>query len=161
MTESGVEGVICLDTVVWIKFLVTEEPLALSDAATLLVHRALTTARLVAPAFAWAEVGSVLRKKVRQAHLRGEEAEELWDRFLQIPIDYLETPELRKRAWEIAERYTLATLYDAAFLASTELAPVSDGALREFWTSDEELLRALGADRPGYVRQLGADAHLS
>lgn len=71
------EVIACLDTGVWIKFLVVEEPAELSEAAAELVLRALTTARLVVPAFAWAEVGSVLRKKVRQRLLAPEEAAEL------------------------------------------------------------------------------------
>lgn len=151
------EAVVCLDTGVWIKFLVAEEPAGLSDAAAQLVRRALTSDRLAAPAFGWTEVGSVLRKKMRQGILWPEQAEDLWVRFGQLPIEYIDARELHGRAWEIAERYALPTLYDAAFLACTELAPAPTGAVREFWTADEELLRSLETNRPSYVRQLGVE----
>ena len=148
------ELVLCLDTGVWVKFLVKEEPVELSDAASRLVRRALAGAQLVAPAFAWAEVGSVLRKKVRQSLLQEDQAGELWSRFLQLPLNYLGGLEVRERAWEIAVSYSLPTLYDAAFLACTEVAVAPEGLSREFWTVDTELLHALGAQRPPYVREL-------
>ncbi|MDP9371980.1 MAG: type II toxin-antitoxin system VapC family toxin [Chloroflexota bacterium] len=151
------EGIYCLDTGVLIKFLVAEEPAELSDAAAQLVLRALTNGRLVAPAFAWAEVGSVLRKKVRQGLLQREQAGALWIRFGQLPIEFIEDPSLRTRAWEIAGQYALPTLYDAAFLACTEVAS-GTAATREFWTADEELLRALEANEPPYVRRLRTTA---
>ena len=149
------EELFCLDTSVWIKFLVPEEPPEQQEAAEQLVLRAVTAGRLVAPAWTWAEVGSVLRKKVRQSLLRQDQADELWVRFGQLPIDFVDTPVLRARAWEIAEQYTLPTLYDAAFLACTEVALASEPATRQFWTADRDLLRQLGTARPGYVRQLG------
>ena len=149
------EAVLCLDTGVWIKFLVAEEPLEQSAAATRLVLRALSTGRLIAPAFAWAEVGSVLRKKIRQGLLTTEQAEELWTRFRQFQVEFVDGPALRSRAWELAAQYGLPTLYDAAFLACTEVA--SAGAtVREFWTTDRALLRALGTEWPPYIRLLEA-----
>ena len=154
------EAIVCLDSGVWIKFLVVEEPANLSDAASRLVRHALGGARIVAPAFAWAEIGSVLRKKVRQSCLQPEQAEDLWSKFLRLPIDYPEGAEIRRRAWEIAQAHSLPTLYDAAFLACTEVVGAPDGTTREFWTSDEELLRALGGRRPRYVRRLVPDLNL-
>lgn len=147
----------CLDTGVWIKFLVAEEPAELSDAAVRLVRRALTSDRIVAPACARAEVGSVLRKKVRQTLLESEQAEVLWTRFGLLPIEYAESPDLHNRAWEIAEQYGMPSLYDAVFLACTEVASAPADAVREFWTADEELLRSIRADRPAYVRPLEAE----
>lgn len=146
--------VVCLDTGIWIKFLLEEEPPELGEAAVELVRRTLTGDRLVAPAFAWAEVGSVLRKKVRRGLLDTERAEELWNEFGQMPIAYIDTPALRQLAWQIAGRFGLPTLYDASFLACTELAMAPEGTDREFWTADQQLLRALGAARPPYVYQL-------
>ena len=71
------EEIQCLDTSVLIKFLVAEEPEELGDAVQRLVLRVLLNGRLVAPAWAWAEVGSVLRKKVRMGLLQPEEAQDL------------------------------------------------------------------------------------
>ncbi len=148
------EELLCLDTSVLVKFLTPEEPVRESEMAAQLVLRGLTSGRLVAPAFAWAEVGSVLRKKVRQRLLDQEQAEPLWRRFCQLPIEFIEEPRLRRRSWEIANEFGLLGLYDAAFLACTEVATASAAVSAEFWTADEVLLRHLGNHAPLYVRQL-------
>ncbi len=151
------ETVFCLDTNVVIKALLEEEPVELNEAAVALVLRVLTSGRLIAPAFSWAEVGSTLRKKVRQGIIVHREAEIQWARFSRLPIEFFDSTLLRDRAWALAERYRLPNLYDAAFLACTDTFPASQGTTREFWTSDSALLRALAVDLPPYVRQLGID----
>jgi predicted nucleic acid-binding protein len=148
------EGVLCLDTGVIVKFLVPEEPEEFRQAATRLVHRAVTSGRLVAPAFAWAEVGSVLQKKLRQRLLESAHVDLLWRHFSDLPIDFVEMPVMRTRAWNLARSYGLPTLYDAAFLACAEVV-ASHGPMVEFWTADQVLLRQLGPARPPYVRELG------
>lgn len=155
MTET--ETVFCLDTNVIVKALVEEDPPALSEAASALVLRALTAGRLIAPAFAWAEVGSTLRKHVRRRLIVHREAETQWARFSRLPIEFFDSQLLRARAWELAKHYRLPNLYDAAFLACTETFLTPSGTHREFWTSDEALLRALAVDLPPYVRPLGVD----
>ena len=122
-----------------------------------LVLRTLTAGRLVDPAFAWGEVGSVLRKKVRQGLLTPEQSEELSTRFGRLPIEFVDMPALRDRAWEVAVHYGMPTLYDAAFLACTEVSPGPEAAVRQLWAADQDFLRTLGAERPPYVRQLGVD----
>lgn len=149
------DTVLCLDSSVLVKFLVPEMPLAQDEEARRLVLRGITAGRLVAPTCAWLEVGSVLRKKVRQGILASDLATVLWERFGLLAIDYLDFPELRARSYQLAESFGLATLYDAAFLACTELAPVDEPADREFWTADVELVRMLGDRRPEYVHLLG------
>jgi predicted nucleic acid-binding protein len=148
------EPVVCLDAGVWVKFLVAEEPLPQSQAAARLVLQVLSSGRLVAPSFAWAEVGSVLRKKVRQTLISADQAGQLWEGFCQLPIEYLDDDTLRRRTWELAEQHSLATLYDAAFMACAELAPAQEETSREFWTADRELVRTLGRERPSYLREL-------
>lgn len=144
---------LCLDTGVWIKLLVIEE-LALYLAARRLLARALATGRLILPAFAWAEVGSVLRKKIRQGAVTPDEAAAQWSRFGDLPIEFTDSAALRSRAWEIARQYALPTLYDAAFLACAEVTAATPQATVEFWTTDEALLRSLGSNRPPYMRLL-------
>jgi predicted nucleic acid-binding protein len=146
--------VYCIDTSVWISYLIVEESVAVTDAAKRLVTRAIRDGRLVAPSWAWAEVGSVLRKKVRQGLLLQQEAKALWDEFTRLPIEFLDSLVLRQRAWDLAEQYGLLTLYDAAFLACTELCPADEPTVREFWTADQKLLGQLGGQRPGYVQAL-------
>lgn len=130
----------CLDSGVLITFLTNEKPAELRDAATSLMLRAIASGKIVVPSFAWAEVGSVLRKKLRRSDLTEEEAEVIWSQFNRLPIDYINIAELRLRAWEIAEQYGLATLYDAAFLACAEVAPGNDSDKRQFWTADDTLI---------------------
>lgn len=83
--------------------------------------------RLVAPAFAWTKVGSVLRKKVRLGAMTSTQAEGFYDDFCQMPVDYLDSDTIRAKTWAIAEQFSLATLYDAAFLAVAELEEAESG----------------------------------
>lgn len=139
---------LCLDTSVLIQYLIPE---GLQVHAEALVLEAVeNTVRIVAPAFAWAEIGSVLRKKIRAGLITSEEAQGCFDDFCQLPIEYIDTEQIRAKAWEIAEQYQLPTLYDAAFLACTE----SVGVGCQFWTADKTLLNQLG-QKLAYVRELG------
>ncbi|MBV8884993.1 MAG: type II toxin-antitoxin system VapC family toxin [Chroococcidiopsidaceae cyanobacterium CP_BM_RX_35] len=140
---------LCLDTSVLIQYLVPEEFQAQAEALVLEAVEA--AVQLIAPAFAWAEIGSVLRKKTRAGLISTEQAKGCFDDFCQLPIDYINTDKIRTRAWQIAEQYQMSTLYDAAFLACAE----SVGANCQFWTADKTLLNQLGPDRPNYVRELG------
>ncbi|NEU73337.1 type II toxin-antitoxin system VapC family toxin [Hassallia byssoidea VB512170] len=138
--------VLCLDTSVWIPYLVPE---IYQPQARIIVEEALSlNLRLVAPAFAWAEVGSVLRKKTRMQVITTEEAQGFFEDFCELPIDYIEVEEIRAKTWEIAEQYKLPTLYDAAFLACAESISA------EFWTADAALVKQL-IPRPGYLREMG------
>jgi predicted nucleic acid-binding protein len=141
-----VTKVLCLDTNVLISYLVPDENEPQADA--LVLEAVLGIARLVVPAFAWAEVGSVLRKKVRMDLLTTEEAQGCYEDFRNLPIDYINGESVRTRSWELAEQYQLPTLYDAAFLVCAE----SESA--QFWTADKVLLKKL-LPRPSYVHQLG------
>jgi predicted nucleic acid-binding protein len=145
---AAVTDVVCLDAGVWVKALAAE---ALSAEAAQVVADSIGNGSLVAPAFCWAEVGSVLRKKVRTRDLSAEEAADAWADFQAMPIEFIDMPRLRGLAWDLAVRYGQPTLYDAAYLATLE---VVDASSRTFWTADETLLTALGDRRPAYVRHL-------
>ena len=139
---------LCLDISVVIQYLVPEQLQIQAEA--LVLEAVENEVRMVAPAFAWAEIGSVLRKKIRAGLLTDEEAKGCFDDFCQLPIEYIDTAEIRARAWEIAQQYQLSTLYDTSFLACTE----SIGTNCQFWTADKTLLNQLG-QRLSYVRELG------
>ena len=110
---------------------------------------------VVLPAFAWAEVGSVLRHKVRAKEITPEEAGKAWDAFCGLSvITFLDAGNVRHSAWSISTAENLATLYDAAYLAVAEAAG-PDGEPCEFWTADERLVNPLGGNKK-YVRQLRA-----
>ncbi|MBW4672419.1 MAG: type II toxin-antitoxin system VapC family toxin [Cyanomargarita calcarea GSE-NOS-MK-12-04C] len=135
----------CIDTSLWIPYLVPE---TLQPQARNLILPFLTSnERLVAPAFAWTEVGSVLRKKVRLGAITIAQAEGFYDDFCQMPVDYLDNNPIRAKTWAIAQQFSLATLYDAAFLAVAELESA------QFWTANESLLNTL-TPCPGYVQKL-------
>lgn len=137
--------VLCLDSSVLIPYLTPEEH---SEKAERLILDAIAfSIPMVAPCFAWAEVGSVLRKKVRRGLLTDEESEACFEDFQQLPLVFIVHPALSAKAWAIANQYGLANLYDAAFLACSEHC----GA--EFWTADQELVKSL-LPCPKYVRLL-------
>ena len=140
--------VVCLDAGVWIKALVAEEG---SDRAARLVAQVTVVGRVVAPTFCWAEVGSVLRKKVRAGEITVDESNDAWADFKAMPIDFVDDAAVRDLTWSLAERYAQPTLYDAAYLAVAELP---NGATREFWTADQAVVDALLRDRPAYVHHL-------
>ena len=144
--------VLCLDANVWIKALLREDPPELTLAARTLLDRRDT--RLVAPGFAWAEVGSILRKKIRTREITAAQAETHWRTFRRYPVEYLDFSLLQERAWRLAGEFDLLTLYDAAYLACTELAPAEVADMREFWTADANLISDLGGSRPPYVHEL-------
>ncbi len=66
-----------------------------------------------------------------------------------MPIDYLDGDAIRAKTWVIAQQFSLARLYDAAFLAVAELESA------EFWTADQSLLNTL-TQCPAYVQKLEA-----
>ncbi|MFI5387996.1 MAG: type II toxin-antitoxin system VapC family toxin [Fimbriimonadales bacterium] len=148
------EPLFCLDTSVLVKAFVTEEPAEESELAAALLERALTDGRLILPSWAWAEFASVLRKKVHQQLLRSDEAAAAWASFRELPIDFLDSSEIRERAWELADRYDLPTLYDAAFLACCDLTLLREDSTPEFWTADGRFVQKLGTARPAYVKEL-------
>ncbi len=70
---------ICIDSSVLIKLLVNEED---SDKAASLMEMAVNNGMTVAlPGFAWAEVGTVLKKKVAKRLIIPEQAEIAWESF--------------------------------------------------------------------------------
>ncbi len=140
--------VLCLDAGVWVKALTPE---SLSPQALALVEHALQSSTLVAPAFCWTEVGSVLRKKVRRGDLDEEAAAAAWEDFAAMPIDFMESAALHERAWRLAVDFRQPTLYDAAYLACAESFA---GGSASYWTADAALIQHLGDQRPAYVRHL-------
>ncbi len=84
---------------------------------------------------------------MRSNLLTKKEAETIYQAFCDFPIEYIDTPNLKKNAWFIAEKYQLLTLYDSVFLA------VSEYTSAQFWTADYVLLKKLNP-RPNSVYSL-------
>lgn len=145
-------GAYCLDTSVLVKALVPEEG---SDEATALLRNAIASGcRLIAPAFAWAEVGTTLKKKTRAGLITESEADTAWKRFMSLAIEYLHDPGIPEATWRISSKFGLPTLYDASFLAVCERVAEESRVAVEFWTADQELVNSLGYSAPQYVRLL-------
>lgn len=142
----------CLDTSVLVKAFVPEEGSA--EAMDLLREAVSSGSRLIAPAFAWAEVGTVFLKKIRAGLLTEAEASTAWDRFASLSIDYLQDTLVQRMAWDTSLRYQLPTMYDASFLAVCDRVTTESPGLLEFWTADRRLLEDLGSSPPPYLKLL-------
>lgn len=111
---------ICVDSSVLIKLLVLEDD---SDKAMRLIERVISNHQtVVLPDFAWAEVGTVLRKKVARKMITMDQAEIAWEQFNSLGIlTFINDVTVMRTAWRIAEVEKLPTLYDAAYLAVAEI----------------------------------------
>jgi predicted nucleic acid-binding protein len=147
-----VNSYICLDSSVLVKLLVNEED---SDKAALLMETVVNERMtVVLPDFAWAEVGTVLRKKVARELISPEQAAIAWESFNSFGIiTFINDVSLMRAAWRIAETEELPTLYDAAYLAVAEIVTKQNGKKCEFWTADQRLVKGLGS-RKEYVKLL-------
>jgi predicted nucleic acid-binding protein len=94
---------------------------------------------LLCPEIALAEMAQVLWKKEQAGYLTPEEADEVFDAFLDLPLRVITHRELLPDARILSRRHRL-TVYDGLFLA---LAHQRESRL---FTADEELAEA--ARRP-------------
>jgi len=104
--------------------------------------------QVVAPGLLRYELTSALRRKAVRGLLREADARRALEAALSLDIDFLDPPELPRRAFDLACRLHLPTAYDACYLALTEMVG------GEFWTADERLYRAVREAFPA-IRQLG------
>lgn len=133
---------ICLDSSVLIKLLVLEEN---SEKAAALMEKVVNNRQtIVLPSFAWAEIGSVLRKKINKKMITLEHAEIAWEAFNNLGVlNYINDSIVMRAAWHIASQENLPTLYDAAYLAVIEIISRQSNETCEFWTADETLIRSI------------------
>ncbi len=132
-------GPVCVDSSIVVKIVTPENG---SSAASVLAQDATA---LYAPPFAWAEVGSTLRKKVRLGFLDDRTAEQAWEAFGALGVIFVHSEAIKRRAWDIARDFALPTLYDAGFLAVAELAP---GGPMPYWTADYAFVERLAGLHP-------------
>ncbi|MCL4486829.1 MAG: type II toxin-antitoxin system VapC family toxin [Chloroflexi bacterium] len=137
---------VCVDAGLIVKFVSPESDSELVEAQ--LQQWKTEGVDLIAPAYAAAEIDSVLRNKVVRKELAPDVAEAAFHLALRLPIAFESTTEDRERAWELAKDLGLPTVYDAVYLAVAERKGC------EFWTADRKLVeRAIGRLR--WVRGLG------
>jgi len=138
---------VCVDASLAVKVVVTEPGSDKADA--LFDEWASAGHQLVAPAFFEVETDSILRQKVvLRRELTPEQAEAAFVKLQALPIQRVSVPEQRQRAWRIATEFSFATVYDAAYLALSELRGC------EFWTADERLYNQV-KDKLAFVKWLG------
>lgn len=142
---------ICLDSSVIIKTFVYEK---YSDKALDLFNKAVdNNTTILLPDFAWAEIGSVLRKKVRLDIIKYEEAKELWKAFQNITlIKFVPNKVIINIAWDISFSENLPTLYDASYVAVAKVHS-SKQELCTLWTADKKLINSL-SNYKKYVKHI-------
>ena len=122
---------ICLDASVLVKLYLPEQG---SEIAENLVSRTLAQSiDFIGPTLLLTEVLSVLRQNIQRSRLTPEQSEVAATSLLALPIELVDGVEVQKRAWKIASDLNLPVIYDATYLAVSELrqAPL--------WTADKRL----------------------
>ncbi len=92
---------------------------------------------MIAPDFVYAETASTLRKYVYRGILPAEDGAIGLGLIKRLDIKRYDVRDLYYDAWRIAGRFNLGSLYDAFYLALSELRAC------DFWTADEKLLRSV------------------
>ena len=105
--------------------------------------------RLIAPPMITPEVTSSLREHVHFRKLTAREGERAFRRFLEMPIEIVQPPDLRERAWRLARDFNRPNAYDAFYVA---LAQAEDCDL---WTCDRRMFNSF---RLPNMRLLGEGA---
>ncbi|UNC92105.1 type II toxin-antitoxin system VapC family toxin [Candidatus Contubernalis alkaliaceticus] len=143
---------ICLDTSVLVKVFFEEQD---SSKAVFLMQNIIEKNQIIIlPSFAWAEMGSIIRKKIRSKQITFQDGEEIWTNYTNFPgIEYLEGDSIIHRAWKISCSFDMPTLYDAAFLAVSEEIREKTKKTCELWTADEKLINSLRGKKQ-YVKSI-------
>jgi len=92
---------------------------------------------MIAPDCILSEVGSTLRRHVYRGTLTPENGAIAVSKLMRAQIRRFDIRDLFVDAWAIAEKYNLATLYDAYYLALAELRGC------DFWTADERFINSV------------------
>ena len=140
-------SLVCVDAGILIKLVVEEAGSGLADA--LWESWIQNDVQVIAPVLLRYEVTAVLGKKVYRKLLSEAIASAALSAVLNLEgIEFVNSLALHLRAWEMAYRLNLPTVYDAHYLALAEMRRC------EFWTADERLYNHLMGAVP-YIHRLG------
>jgi predicted nucleic acid-binding protein len=122
---------VCIDAGLAIKLVLQESDSARAD--QLFAKWKAEETRLIVPAFAPAEIDSIIRQRVARGEITEEQAETYFQAAVGLPIEFPVEPTLRLHAWKIARQFSFVHVYDAVYLALAELRGC------QFWTADRRL----------------------
>lgn len=135
---------VCVDASVVVKWFIFEE--FRDEALALLNECDALGIPTIAPDHVFTEVTSAFRVQVHRGVVSLESATEAVSKLMRAQIVRFDTVDLVQDAWRIAAAFRMATMYDAYYLALSELRGC------DYWTADERLINSV----PGlpYVRHI-------
>lgn len=137
---------VCIDASLALTWLL---PTQQSDAANALRQEwDRAEVQLVSPPLFHAEVTSVLREQVYFQKLLPEEGEEAFSIYLDMGVKSLNSPDVIRKAWELAREFNMPRTYDMQYMAVAVLEDC------EFWTGDRRLANSL-QDKVDRVKWVG------
>lgn len=137
---------ICVDASVAWKWFYPEEH---SDLADELLHTGLASSEeFIAPPLLPSEITNIVRQHVRRGLIQRDEAREILDGFLAMPIALQAPATLYERSLLLAVERGLSATYEAQYIVLSELLSAT------FWTADVRLFRVT-APRMPHVRWIG------
>ena len=136
----------CIDASIIVSFLTAEETSIIAEA--LWVELIESDVQVVAPLLLRYEVVSAIYRKTVRGFIAMEDAQTVIQSFMQMSIEYVDSPQLSLRALELAARFKRPNTYDAHYLA------LSEHLNCPYWTSDERLYNAIHTDFP-LIHRLG------
>ena len=92
---------------------------------------------IAAPPLLRYEIASVLRKHVACGLRTAAESRQALELALTFDIQYIELANFHRRAFDLADRLSRPTAYDAHYLA------LAEHLVCDFWTADERLVNAV------------------
>lgn len=126
---------LCIDANLVVKWYMFEN--LHEEAVSLLDEADRLGIQLIAPDFAFAETGSAIRKAVYRGLLTAENGAIAIGLLKRVGIQRYDVRDLYDDAWSLAEKYNLATLYDAFYVALALLRGC------DFWTADERFVNSM------------------
>ena len=142
----GVSEFVVVDASLAVKWLVEEEYSDRATALTMLWDE--QGIQPIAPFLLPFEVANALHRRVARGEMDAEAAANLIEDLMAVGVALTETPDLHRRALELASQLRQGAVYDAHYLALAESLDC------EFWTADQRFYRAASPGN-GNVRWIG------
>lgn len=91
--------------------------------------------RIIAPRLLGEEVANALVTGIRRGRWSGAAADDAYDAFRRLPVEFVDTSDDLDRAWELSRRYDAHPFYDMVYVATAERIH------EQLVTSDQRLRR--------------------